>query len=127
VDLADIGSGYAYHSGLIFSVYAEGWHDALVKGGRFDGIGRMYGRARPATGFSLDLRKLSAGLAPAQAARAVRAPWGNDAALIAAVKQLRQNGEIVIQMLPGQELNLDEFVIDRELVSSDGQWQVRAL
>lgn len=127
VDLADIGSGYAYHSGLIFSVYAEGWHDALVKGGRFDGIGRMYGRARPATGFSLDLRKLSAGLAPAQAARAVRAPRGNDAALIAAVKQLRQNGEIVIQMLPGQELNLDEFVIDRELVSSDGQWQVRAL
>ncbi|ALO37115.1 ATP phosphoribosyltransferase regulatory subunit [Alcaligenes faecalis] len=127
VDLADIGSGYAYHSGLIFSVYAEGWHDALVKGGRFDGIGRMYGRARPATGFSLDLRKLSAGLAPAQAARAVRAPWGNDAALMAAVKQLRQNGEIVIQMLPGQELNLDEFVIDRELVSSDGQWQVRAL
>jgi len=127
VDLADIGSGYAYHSGLIFSVYAEGWHDALVKGGRFDGIGRMYGRARPATGLSLDLRKLSAGLAPAQAARAVRAPWGNDAALIAAVKQLRQNGEIVIQMLPGQELNLDEFVIDRELVSSDGQWQVRAL
>ncbi|MGZ9568882.1 ATP phosphoribosyltransferase regulatory subunit [Alcaligenes nematophilus] len=127
VDLADIGSGYAYHSGLIFSVYAEGWHDALVKGGRFDGIGRMYGRARPATGFSLDLRKLSAGLAPAQAARAVRAPWGSDAALTAAVKQLRQNGEIVIQMLPGQELNLDEFVIDRELVSLDGQWQVRAL
>lgn len=127
VDLADIGSGYAYHSGLIFSVYAEGWHDALVKGGRFDGIGRMYGRARPATGFSLDLRKLSAGLPPAQAARAVRAPWGNDAALSAAVKQLRQNGEIVIQMLPGQELNLDEFVIDRELVLSDGQWQVRAL
>lgn len=127
VDLADIGSGYAYHSGLIFSVYAEGWHDALVKGGRFDGIGRMYGRARPATGFSLDLHKLSAGLAPAQAARAVRAPWGSDAALTAAVKQLRQNGEIVIQMLPGQELNLDEFVIDRELVSLDGQWQVRAL
>ena len=127
VDLADIGSGYAYHSGLIFSVYAEGWHDALVKGGRFDGIGRMYGRARPATGFSLDLRKLSAGLAPAQAARAVRAPWGSDAALIAAVKRLRQNGEIVIQMLPGQELNLDEFVIDRELVSLDDQWQVRAL
>ncbi len=127
VDLADIGSGYAYHSGLIFSVYAEGWHDALVKGGRFDGIGHMYGRARPATGFSLDLRKLSAGLAPAQAARAVRAPWGSDAALTAAVKQLRQNGEIVIQMLPGQELNLDEFVIDRELVSLDGQWQVRAL
>ncbi|MGO3130471.1 MAG: ATP phosphoribosyltransferase regulatory subunit [Alcaligenes sp.] len=127
VDLADIGSGYAYHSGLIFSVYAEGWHDALVKGGRFDGIGRMYGRARPATGFSLDLRKLSAGLPAAQAACAVRAPWGSDADLIAAVKQLRQSGEIVVQILPGQELNLDEFVIDRELVLLAGQWQLRAL
>lgn len=127
VDLADIGSGYAYHSGLIFSVYAEGWHDALVKGGRFDGIGRMYGRARPATGFSLDLRKLSAGLPAAQPARAVRAPWGSDADLIVAVKQLRQSGEIVVQILPGQELNLDEFVIDRELVLLDGQWQLRAL
>ena len=127
VDLADIGSGYAYHSGLVFSVYAEGWHDALVRGGRFDGIGRLYGRARPATGFSLDLRKLSAGLPPAQAARAVRAPCGNQPDLIEALKRLRQSGEIVVQMLPGQELSLDEFVIDRELVLLDGQWQLRAL
>src|SRR3546814_15225837 len=61
VDLADMGSGYGYHSGVVFSIYAQGWHDALVRGGRYDGVGRAFGRSRPATGFSLDLRKLSSG------------------------------------------------------------------
>lgn len=127
IDLADIGSGYGYHSGLVFSVYAEGWHDALVRGGRFDGIGRMYGRARAAVGFSLDLRKVSAGLAPAEPALAIRAPWGQEAQLLAAIQQLRQAGEIVIQILPGQEHYLDEFVIDRELALEGGHWQLRAI
>ncbi len=75
VDLADVG-GYGYHSGVKFALYAEGWRDALVSGGRYDDVSRAFGRARPATGFSLDLRKLAAGLAPAERARAVRAPWG---------------------------------------------------
>lgn len=75
VDLADVG-GYGYHSGVKFALYAEGWHDALVSGGRYDDVSRAFGRARPATGFSLDLRKLAAGLPPAERARAVRAPWG---------------------------------------------------
>ncbi|MDN5843687.1 MAG: ATP phosphoribosyltransferase regulatory subunit [Alcaligenaceae bacterium] len=69
IDLADMGGSYGYHSGIVFSIYAPGWHDALVRGGRYDGIGRKFGRARPATGFSLDLRKLSAGLPDAQPAR----------------------------------------------------------
>ncbi|MCD0501931.1 ATP phosphoribosyltransferase regulatory subunit, partial [Bordetella petrii] len=64
VDLADIG-GYGYHSGVTFALYAEGWHDALVSGGRYDDVSRAFGRARPATGFSLDLRKLARGLPPA--------------------------------------------------------------
>ena len=75
LDLADV-SGYAYHSGVSFALYAAGWHDALLRGGRYDDVSRAFGRARPATGFSLDLRKLAAGLAPACAGRAVRAPWG---------------------------------------------------
>ncbi|MCE7058336.1 ATP phosphoribosyltransferase regulatory subunit, partial [Algoriphagus sp. AGSA1] len=62
VDLADIGTGYAYHTGVVFAVYAQGWHNAVVRGGRYDGVGKAFGRARPATGFSLDLRKLSSGL-----------------------------------------------------------------
>lgn len=126
VDLADVG-GYGYHSGVTFALYAEGWHDALVSGGRYDDVSRAFGRARPATGFSLDLRKLAAGLAPAERARAVRAPWGQEPALAEAVRRLRQTGEIVVQILPGHGPDQDEFVCDRELVLHEGAWTVRAL
>ncbi|WP_313624137.1 ATP phosphoribosyltransferase regulatory subunit [Achromobacter sp.] len=126
VDLADVG-GYAYHSGVKFALYAEGWHDALVSGGRYDDVSRAFGRARPATGFSLDLRKLAAGLPPAERARAVRAPWGQAPALTEAVRRLRRSGEIVVQVLPGHEQDQDEFVCDRELALQDGVWTVRTL
>ncbi|HLS43221.1 MAG TPA: ATP phosphoribosyltransferase regulatory subunit, partial [Paenalcaligenes sp.] len=49
IDLADMGGSYGYHTGVVFSVYAPDWHDALVRGGRYDGVGAMYGRSRPAT------------------------------------------------------------------------------
>ncbi len=127
IDLADMGSGYGYHSGVVFSIYAEGWHDALVKGGRYDGVGKAFGRSRPATGFSLDLRKLSSGLPPAPVAMAIRAPWGTDAALVSALRALRDSGEIVVQVLPGQTHRLDEFTVNRELVLDNGAWKVRAI
>lgn len=127
IDLADMGSGYGYHSGVVFCIYAEGWHDALVKGGRYDGAGKVFGRSRPATGFSLDLRKLSAGLPPAPLARAIRAPWGTDVALAGTLQALRDAGEIVVQVLPGQPHRLDEFTVDRELVFDNGAWKVRAI
>lgn len=127
IDLADAGSGYGYHSGVIFSIYAQGWHDALVKGGRYDGIGRVFGRERPATGFSMDLRKLSSGLPPAALTKAIRAPWGTDPALMETLRELRASGEIVVQSLPGQAHDLDEFTVDRELVQIDGKWQVKAI
>lgn len=127
VDLADMGSGYGYHSGVVFSIYANGWHDALVRGGRYDGVGRAFGRVRPATGFSLDLRKLSEGLPPAPVAKAIRAPWGTDAALADALRDLRAKGEIVVQMLPGQPPRLDEFSVDRELILENGVWTIRAI
>ncbi len=122
IDLADMGDSYGYHSGVVFSIYAQGWHDALVRGGRYDGIGRKFGRIRPATGFSLDLRKLSSGLPEARPARAVRAPWGRDAALAEAVDALRAQGAIVIQTPAGQAQPLDEFLVDRELVLEGGAW-----
>lgn len=126
VDLADV-DGYGYHSGIKFALYAEGWRDALVRGGRYDDVSLAFGRARPATGFSLDLRKLAAGLLPAERARAVRAPWGQAPALTEAVRRLRRSGEIVVQVLPGHEQDQDEFVCDRELALQDGAWTVRTL
>ncbi len=124
IDLADVGT-YGYHSGVTFSVYAQGWHDAIVQGGRYDDVSRAFGRARPATGFSLDLRKLVDGLLPARAAPAIRAPSGQDVALRQAIHALRQSGNIVVQVFPGEIATHDEFSFDRELVSRDGQWVVQ--
>lgn len=127
LDLADMGGGYGYHSGVMFAIYAAGWHDALVRGGRYDGIGRKFGRARPATGFSLDLRKLSAGLPDAQPVQAIRAPWSDDPALVQAIRALRAQGRVVIQSLPGEHQCPDEFFVDQELAATGDGWALRPL
>jgi ATP phosphoribosyltransferase regulatory subunit len=127
LDLADMGGGYGYHSGVMFAIYAAGWHDALVRGGRYDGIGRKFGRARPATGLSLDLRKLSAGLPDAQPAQAIRAPWSDDPALADAIRALRAEGRIVIQSLPGEPPRPDEFFVNQELTATGDGWALRPL
>jgi ATP phosphoribosyltransferase regulatory subunit len=124
VDLADVGT-YGYHTGVTFSIYADGWHDALVQGGRYDNVSLAFGRARPATGFSLDLRKLAAGLLPALATPAVRAPAGQEQALRAAMQALRQEGHIVVQVFPGETATHDEFIFDRELVLQNGHWKMQ--
>lgn len=127
IDLADMGSGYGYHSGVVFSVYASNWHSALAKGGRFDGIGKAFGRSRPATGFSLDLRNLASGLAAAPKSHAIRAQWSDDPELTKLIKSLRASGEIVIQLSPQHKHGLDEFVFDRELIKNQDQWVVQSI
>ncbi|MEP7057980.1 MAG: ATP phosphoribosyltransferase regulatory subunit [Caldimonas sp.] len=125
-DLADIG-GNAYYSGARFAVYAEGSSDAIARGGRYDEVGAVFGRNRPAVGFSLDLKELAA-LVPGNGRRpAIRAPWSEDAPLRAAVRRLREHGETVVCMLPGHEQEGEEFECDRELVALAGQWSVRAV
>ncbi len=125
-DLADL-SGYAYYSGARFAVYAAHSTDAVVRGGRYDEVGAVFGRNRPAVGFSTDLKQL-VDLAPARAMRpAIRAPWGEDSALRAVIRELRAHGESVVCMLPGHGHEAEEFECDRELVAQDGQWRVRAL
>ena len=125
-DLADL-RGYAYYSGARFAVYAPGASDAVVRGGRYDEVGAVFGRNRPAVGFSMDL-KVVAGLADAPPPRAaIRAEWGDDATRRAAVRRLRQQGETVVCVLPGHAHEAQEFDCDRELVASAGQWLVRAL
>ena len=98
-----------------------------MRGGRYDHVSHAFGRHRPATGFSLDLRKLAAGLEPAARARAVRAPWGQDPVLAQTVRALRREGHIVVQVLPGHEHDQDEFVCDRELVLDKGAWTIKAI
>jgi ATP phosphoribosyltransferase regulatory subunit len=126
VDLADIGD-YAYYSGPRFAVYAEGSSDAIARGGRYDEVGAVFGRNRPAVGFSLDLKELAVLAQGSGARRAIRAPWADDTALRAAIRRLRDGGEIVVCGLPGLAPEGDEFACDRELVGVDGQWTVRAL
>ncbi|HTP73312.1 MAG TPA: ATP phosphoribosyltransferase regulatory subunit [Burkholderiaceae bacterium] len=125
-DLADLG-GYAYYSGARFAVFAADVGEALVRGGRYDEVGAVFGRNRPAVGFSLDLKALSSHGMPQPPKRAIRAPWGEDTALRAAVRRLREQGETVLCILPGHEHEAQEFDCNRELASVGGQWVLRAL
>ncbi|MDO9284916.1 MAG: ATP phosphoribosyltransferase regulatory subunit [Aquabacterium sp.] len=125
-DLADMG-GYAYYSGARFAVYAPGASDALLRGGRYDEVGAVFGRNRPAVGFSTDLKLLAACAAPESRRTAVRAPWSEDLGLRQAVRRLRELGDTVVCILPGHEHEGEEFDCDRELVAIDGRWVLRAL
>jgi len=124
-DLSDMG-GYAYYSGARFAVYGPSARDALARGGRYDEVGAVFGRNRPAVGFSLDLKALAEHAAPEPKPRAIRAPWRDDAALRAAVRRLRGSGQTVLSLLPGHEPDDDSLVIDRELVNVAGQWVLQA-
>lgn len=125
-DLADL-SGYAYYSGARFAVYGAGSSDSLVRGGRYDEVGAVFGRNRPAVGFSADLKEVVQRACPDGRRAAVRAPWGEETGLRAAVRALRAGGETVVCVLPGHEHEVQEFDCDREIVQKGGQWVVRPL
>ncbi|MDB5873884.1 MAG: hisZ [Ramlibacter sp.] len=129
-DLADL-RGYAYYSGARFAVYTPGASDALVRGGRYDEVGAVFGRNRPAVGFSLDVKELVSVVAKRALKAAIRAPWLDSgpaaSELRAAIAALRGDGETVVCVLPGHESEVDEFHCDRELAQSAGQWAVKPL
>jgi ATP phosphoribosyltransferase regulatory subunit len=125
-DLADLG-GYAYYTGPRFSIYTPGASDALVRGGRYDAVGAVFGRNRPAAGFSLDVKALVGVLAARPLRCAIHAPWGDTAELRAAIVALRARGETVVCALPGHESEVDEFHCDRELIQVAGQWVVKSV
>jgi ATP phosphoribosyltransferase regulatory subunit len=124
-DLSDL-SGYAYYSGPRFALYGADWSDALVRGGRYDEVGAIFGRNRPAVGFGLDLKALAEVARLPLAAQAILAPWGEDAELRAAVRHLRESGEVVVFALPGHVPEEQAVACDRELVSVHGRWAVLA-
>jgi ATP phosphoribosyltransferase regulatory subunit len=125
-DLADL-RGYSYYTGARFSVYAQGANDALVRGGRYDEVGAVFGRNRPAAGFSLDIKSLVAVLAARPLRAAIRAPWRDLPDLRAAIAALREQGQTVVCVLPGHEAQVEEFHCDRELIQVAGQWVVQAV
>jgi len=129
-DLADL-RGYAYYSGARFAIYTPGASDALVRGGRYDEVGAVFGRNRPAVGFSLDVKELAAVAAKPPLKAAIRAPWLDDSAdaaqLLAAIAKLRAQGETVVCVLPGHESEVDEFQCDRQLALEDRTWRVKPI
>ena len=126
IDLADL-SGYQYESGATFSLYVTGLPNAVARGGRYDHVGEAFGRARPATGFSMDLRELARLTPVAKPKSAIRAPWGREPALVEMIQNLRQAGEIVIQILPGHESDQQEFDCDRVIVSEQGKFIIKTM
>lgn len=126
IDLADL-RGYHYHSGMVFAAYHAGSHDAIALGGRYDDLGKSFGRARAATGFSMDLRQLYRLLPAATEEMGISAPYAKDASLMTAIGTLRAAGEVVVVDLPGSATCPDELQCDRNLVLLDGVWQVVAL
>lgn len=125
-DLSEL-RGYHYHSGMVFAAYAKGYAGPIALGGRYDEVGSAFGRARPATGFSLDLRGAMLALPPAQAANTILAPAGLEPALLQAIDALRKQGEIVIQQLPNVAVHAHEHNANRQLTLVAGQWQVTAI
>ena len=126
IDLADL-RGYQYESGAMFALYVPGLPNAVARGGRYDHVGEAFGRARPATGFSLDLRELARLLPTAERKHAIRAPWGNAPELREKIAELRKAGEVVIQSMPGHDNVQDEFECDRALVLEQGNWILKNL
>lgn len=123
-DLAEL-RGYHYHTGVVFAAYVPGQGKAIAQGGRYDDIGKVFGRARPATGFSADLKNLIA-LSAQQTAKvsAIWAPAEESQALFEKVATLRAAGERVVMALPGQEGGAKEMGCDQQLVLIDAEWQV---
>ena len=125
----DLGElrGYHYHSGVVFAAYARGYTGPVALGGRYDEVGVAFGRARPATGFSLDLRGIVSAFAPAHLPKSILAPEGNEKDLLSKIEALRADGLLVIQVLPNSEVNLAELNCDSALVLRDGEWRIETL
>ena len=126
-DLAEL-SGYHYYTGVVFSAFVPGHGRAVARGGRYDGIGRAFGRSRPATGFGADLRQwLRLSSATAAPLAGILAPDGPDPALAAEVARLRAAGERVVMRLAGDKSAAAEFGCDRQLINQNGHWVVQPI
>ncbi len=126
-DLAEL-HGYHYHNGVVFAAYHPTHASAIARGGRYDGVGKAFGRARPATGFSLDLRQIARlSTHYRQTENVIRAPWSpSDTALAEKIAALRACGEVVVETLPGEGAGGDGGY-DRQLIKAAGEWIIQAI
>jgi ATP phosphoribosyltransferase regulatory subunit len=123
-DLAEL-RGYSYHTGAVYAVFVPGHGQAVAQGGRYDDIGQIFGNARPATGFSTDLRTLlMLGDVEHQPVNGIFAPVADDARLLQTIQELRSKGERVVQALPGQQGGAQAMQCDRELVKEGDNWTI---
>lgn len=122
-DLSEL-RGYHYHSGIVFAAYAQGYKGPLALGGRYDEVGQAFGRARSATGFSLDLRGVVTALPQAKSEMAIFAPAIVDTALTEKIDALRQEGHVVIQELPDTQSDMSELNCSRKLEHYNSGWHV---
>jgi len=126
-DLCEL-RGYEYHTGIVFAAYTPAYGRAVAKGGRYDHIGEVFGRARPASGFDSDLKTLAKLTTKKFAARStILAPDDDNAELLALIGQLRASGQIVINNLNPEDLDeggRSELECDRQIVNRDGKWLV---
>ncbi len=126
IDLAEL-RGYHYHSGVVFAAYTRNHPEPLASGGRYDNVGKSFGRARPATGFSLDLRELASQFPRPEVDHAILAPYLRNARLANRIDDLRKAGETVIVDLPGHTETRHEYSCDRMLEQNpEGEWLVVA-
>ncbi len=123
VDLGELG-GFNYESGITFAAFAQGASDAVARGGRYDEVGKAFGRARPATGFSMDLKALLPLINDEPSHGAILAPAQPDAAARTEIARLRASGEVVIATLPGHDAHLHELGCNRQLSMVNGRWSV---
>ena len=123
IDLAEL-RGSHYHSGMVFAAYHSGSHDAIALGGRYNDLGKSFGRARPATGFSMDLRQLHGLLTQHSQPMGIVAPHHSDPLLHKTIMELRAQGQVVVVDFLGDKKLRTELNCDRELVMRDGAWHV---
>lgn len=126
VDLSDL-RGYHYHNGVVFAAYCPDYPAAIALGGRYDGVGKAFGRARPATGFSMDLREVVRLAPPGKSGGAILAPHaGHDHQIAGHIAALREQGEVVVELLPGETAS-EGPLCDRKLVRLGEHWVIEAI
>ncbi len=125
IDLAEL-RGYHYHTGMVYTTYVEGKGSGIAFGGRYDDIGQAFGRARPATGFSTDVKSLVKyrSLETAVQAEKIFAPCVEDMGLAERIRELRSSGKIVIQELQGQSATAEQMGCSHQLERDKDGWAI---